>query len=344
MKFIITNAFKDKKKYIVFYLLLQTIFILLELLLSHYEYYNYQINYVVGAKEINRGLEVIVDNENIKNMFDNIIEIKEYHPIYNNQSVTYNGNYYQINYFFRCSLKYGKIIKNEKEIVISTYLYKKMGLQEDDIGKKKIELFIGNKIYEYKIVGVTDNNKAHLFLSLIEFKSIFKSQARKYYLLVDKYPNISIVIKKLEKQKVSVSIHDADGMKEIEKIQVIQREYFYILMMLLVFLIYFIKYILKNIKKSEEKNIALLKILGYKNKTIKKIIEFRIVILITFTYLVTVTISFIINSFIEYIDILFVIKSNSVIYMLAILLNYLNSIKIIKEIKKINVLKVLEDF
>lgn len=340
MKFVITNAFRDKKKYFIFYLFFQLIFIGIFLLINTYEYYDYQINYVIGSNESNRGLEANIDNLNVEELFNNIPYIKEYYPLYNNQTAIYQNKPYQVNQIFNNKIKYGRNIEDDNEIVLSIYCFKQLNLTEKDLGNKEMKLFYNNKYYKFKIVGVTNNNHTHIYISSSSFNNIFRINPKSYYLLVDEYLNIPKTKKILEEKNISSGLYDDSYLKKIEDIKKIQKQYVYILIIITPLVIYFIKNIIKNIVLSESKNIALLKILGYKIKMIKGIVSIRLSIVILLSYIITLLISFIINFFTWQNHLLFDLKTISLIFFIIIIIK---NVYILNHKTKINVLEIMQD-
>ena len=64
---IIYSAFRNKK-YIVYTILITLLFILSYIFCLNYNYYDYQINDVLGEKEVNRGLILYYEEDNIEDL------------------------------------------------------------------------------------------------------------------------------------------------------------------------------------------------------------------------------------------------------------------------------------
>ena len=163
MKFIIFNAFRDKKKYLiflslfVFYLQFTRYFLLI-----NYKYYDYQIYEVVGKKERNRIIELNTKDISILN---EINHIDYYYPLYSNQKLILEEHTYTINAYHNENIIYGRSINDSNEIIISKLLPKSLNLKVTDLINTEINVKINNTDYKFLIVGVTDNNASQFYIN-----------------------------------------------------------------------------------------------------------------------------------------------------------------------------------
>ncbi len=337
-KLMIFSAFRNKKRYILYTTLIMLIFILCFILCINYNYYNYQINYIIGGKEINRGLVLYYENEKIQNLVNEIKYIDSFSPLYNEAKIKYNGKVYKINSNFQKNIIYGKNIEKDDELIISMLFFKNMGLEESDIGNTSINLLLKGKNYKFLIVGVTDDNHCHFYINNDSVENILELCPSKYYLLVNSYNNVSKVIKSLTDKDYFVEYYDSGGLYEIEDVQSAKKTYLYLCLLIIICLMIFFKSIINNIVTSETKNISLYKAIGFKNKYIKNIIIKRIAIILNFSYLLalglTLIVSILINK--QYITLLSSFIYVSVINILGILILMLSGFNISKKVKKIN--------
>ena len=332
MRKIVLSAFRNKNKYTLYGIMLFIIFVFSYIIIFVYENYAYQIKNVLGAKEINRGL--VVYGTDLDDFIKENKEITISYPIYNNLII----DKITINVYRDYDLLMGKkAIKND-EIVISKYFYNILNLNEEDIlEEKKIKVIDSY----YKIAGVTSNNSINIFMTENNFKSLDNVTFNKYYLLVDKYINVTKIQEKLLDLGYASELNDSSGLLEIEKIMEVQQIYKYILIFCLLILVFVIYLIIKNIIKFEEKNIALLKAIGYKNKTICLILFLRIIILFFGVLLINYIPLFIINILFFHFSLAKYLVIEFILGLLVILFNlFIFRIRL----NKLNVLEILNEF
>lgn len=351
MILIIYNTFRDYKKYLLFTLLIMLSFLLMFIFLSIYDYYDYQINHVVGNKEINRGLlvDILSDTNPIK-VFNELDYIENYYPIYNNEYVIYNNKYYQVNYKFNSNdIKFGKSTLSNNEIIISYYTFLNFNLNENDIGNKVFTVTYNNKKYDLLLVGVVNNNKSQFYISLSDMENIFSLVPNEYYVLIDKYTNINKAENEFSKLGYYADIYDTTGYNEINQIKNIQKNYVYMLVGMIIISCIFINNIINNIISSEYKNIAILKAIGYRNRKIQNILLIILICLIIFSFMLISLLELIFSPLLNIImnnqlfSFIYILKSNFLILLVFILMILVNIFKIRKKVKRLNVLNALQD-
>ncbi len=77
---VVINVFRNKKKYIPFLLMFILCFLLILILSSTKDYYNYLLNDVCGSELNNRKL-IIYNTEDVLNKITKLKEIEEYYPV-----------------------------------------------------------------------------------------------------------------------------------------------------------------------------------------------------------------------------------------------------------------------
>ncbi len=335
MKLLVFSSFRDKKKTIIYTLLIILIFILSLILCINYEYYDYQINYIVGGKEINRGLVLYYDKNNIENFINNLKYIESYEPLYKESKIKNNNTTYLINSNFQKEIVYGRNIKKDNEILVSLLYLENNNLNYNDILNTNIKLTVNKNNYDFKIVGVTNDNHAHFYINNNSYERILNIKPNKYYILVNSYINVEQVINNIESKDYTVEYYDSGNLYEIEDIKIVKKKYIYLFIFLLILLMLFYKFIIKNIFNSEEKNISLYKSIGFKTKYIKNIIINKILIMLTYSYLFIFLISLIISSILnkKYLTYFIIFKYISLIYIIMIILLIFESFNMKKKIK-----------
>lgn len=347
---IIYNAFKDYKKYFLFILLFSLSFFLIFIFLSIYDYYDYQINYVIGNKEINRGLEVnTLTDSNQKETFQSLNYIENFYPLYNNERFLYQNKYYQVNYKYNTNnMKFGKSSLSSHEIILSYYCFNFLELNEEDVGNKILTVTYDNKAYDFLIVGVVNDNSSQFYITLDEMETIFSLTPNRYYVLINQYLNISKAKSEFDKLGYSSDIYDATGYAEILQIKKLQQTYIYILIFIMIISYTFVNNIIKNIIASEYKNIAILKAVGFKNKKIKQILIIRLISLVSIASLFTTIIEIIIIPLLNKIinapmfSYNYIVKMTIPVFIILIIVTLICTAQLKTKIKKLSVLEALQ--
>jgi hypothetical protein len=307
---VIFSSFRKKGKYIIYILLLFIISCFYLLIIGIDNYYSYNINEVLGKKDVNRGL--VIYNSNVDIFIESNISLN----IYRNYDLLMGSNNLE-----------------ENDVIISKFYFNILNLEENDIvSNKKIKYKINNKSIVLNIVGVTSNNKTNIYVSESLFNKISDEYPTSYYVLVDSYKNVLKVQDYLLEHGIDSELYDTSGLLEIEKLEKDRQLFKYVLYVSLISLFIVLYMIIKNIFLSEEKNIAILKAIGYKTKDICLIILSRVLILMICSYILNVLLCLILFQFNNYI-LLFVLIN---IFILVI-----NSLIYYKKIKDMNVLLIL---
>ncbi len=358
---IIFNAFKDKTKYLIYTILLFFIIVLFIIILLINEYYNFYKNEIFGSKEENRTLIVKEYDDNIIKELENNVNIEKYSANYNslefknkienNIEIDSSEENIKINIYNNEEVLKGRNNIKENEVVISQYYFMSSKLTNDDINEnKEISLYLDNKLYTFKIIGVTYENKNDIYISRELFEKINTNRSISYNVVVDKYINLNNVINKFEDQGCVVSLYSSHI--EIKNINIIQKIFNYILLFSIVIIFIALYYMIKNMFYNEEKNLAVLKSIGYKNNQLSIIIFIRILLVLIFSMIIFIAffelakyiLGFVLNNtnimlFIKSINIY---KYSVLILIVFLLILILNSLLYKIKIKKMNVFKVLD--
>lgn len=349
MKFMIFSGFRDKRRYIIYTLLFLLVILILFTLFANNGYYEYQINYVSGAKRINREIEA--EDNKLTNDIDDFIKnkkyVSEYYPVYDNIFVIYNDEVYEINYKNNQKIDFGRDIKNNSEMVLSSFGYLKLNLSEDDLGKT-FDFFINNKHYNFTFVGVTNDKKSHIYLSREVYEKIFELSPTKYNVLIDEFPNVSRAINEFESNGYYAGVIDTTGYKEIEKIREIENRFLTVFIVAFIVLFVFLSNLVKSIFNMESKNIAIYKVIGFKNSKIFKIVFSRIFLITCLSFLLAIFLNLIMLPIyslfkLKFINLFSVIKWNSYAFLVIVLFLDLNVIKFAFKIVKMDVLESFQE-
>ncbi len=358
---IIFNAFKDKTKYLIYTILLFFIIVLFIIILLINKYYNFYKNEIFGSKEENRTLIVKEYDDNIIKELENNDNIEKYSANYNslefrnknqeNIVVDSSEENIKINIYNNEEVLKGRNNIKENEVVISQYYFMSSKLTNDDINEnKEISLYLDNKLYTFKIIGVTYENKNDIYISREMFEKINTNRSISYNVVVDKYINLNNVLNKLEDQGCIVSLYSSHI--EIKNINIIQKIFNYILLFSLIIIFIALYYMIKNMFYNEEKNLAVLKSIGYKNNQLSIIIFVRIFLVLMFSIIIFIVFFELIKYIIELVlnnsnIILFVKSINVYKYSLLILIVFLtililNILFYKRKIKNMNIFKILD--
>lgn len=339
-KAIIYSIFRSKRC-VVYAILFILLFMIGYIFSVNYDYYDYQINEVIGKKEASRGLVLHYEEDDVDDLINETLYIDEYLPLYEDENAKIGKKTYKINSDFKMNIFFGRSIEKDNELIISMLYFRTMKLNESDIGNKVIDLTINGKKYTFTIVGVTDDNHSHFYLSQNFIKDVLKLKANKYYLLVNTFSNVLKAIEHIEGKGYNIEYFDLSSIYEVQEVQKAKESYLYLCALIIICLILFLIGIIKNIFASETKNICLYKTIGFKNKFIKRIMVKRIAIIITFSYFIFLimvsALSILINR--PYISILSSFKHASIIYAIEISILLLTCPFIFKKFKRINIIE-----
>ena len=312
-------------------------------ILSINSFYDYQLNEVVGARKENRLIQVGY-NETLNNYLDT--------PTFE--------NYY---YVFDIKSTVGEIpieidtyslAKDDKQINQNEVAISKNIIKDNYNLNDNITITINNKKYTFKIVEITDDNFKRVYLNYNDILKLdISDEIKPSYIniLVKQYKNVSNVIEKLNNNGINANLLDSSFQAEINELRKIQTISFNFSIFLFAILLVILFYIIKDIFNNEEKNIAILKILGYKVSYIVNILYARLSIILSITFITLFILFFIgiyLYSFVNKLYCFFLLQKfliyNLFMILIINLFIILFIVSYVKKIKKFNTIKILNDY
>lgn len=320
-------------------------------------YYKYMIDETIGMKEENRTIEILNNSQDeIKSVLTKNNNIQSFYSYYQN----FNGNIgdFIININFlpnnKLDIDIGKEISNKNEVLITkdiVELYK-----VDLIKNSNIKVTIENQSYEFKVVGIIKSGYKMMYVHdniLEEIAAKSNIDPVSYIALVKNYTSLNETISTLRNMNLSTELFDTTGQYEIDQLKKIERMSGYMIIISLFILIIMLSNIIKNIYYNEEKNISILKTVGFRDIQINLILFLRIILLIIIEFSILFIIYFILYGlfiifnnhglidFLNHTNIMFIfLKTLFANVVIACIIN----IVYIKKIKKMNILEVLNEY
>lgn len=301
-------------------IILASVFLFALLVLLIYNFYKKTFNSSVINALNNRELVVINENLDKKNE-DSLKEIKKIDGVFD-----CNIRYYSISLFeakeeymfqFDYLIKEEIIIKSGKnidellngEIILPSNLVSEYSIDD------KINFYSKDKEKEYSFtvagfyIDELGNNKIYIskeYLLKLSNELDIELPDNKYTVIVDDYDNLENVILKLEERGYSANLYDRSGIDKINSYMKVFTTLKIMIAILLVISVFILSILLNNIISTENKDISIMKLSGYKKHQILSTIFFRILVLI----LIVLGFIFIFYNF---------------IYIIVLLLNFNNS-------------------
>ncbi len=327
---IITKKSQSNKKYYLLYVI--TNVILIVLLTSHYYINNIYI-YTIKNKLQNRVLTIKCRQENINNLnkINHIISIFQYYPstiMHDN-----NNNKYILNYYNLTIAEVDTSNLSSNQVIAS-----------NSIKSNKITLYLNDEKHTFKVVEKHDNNFLNtneIIVSEEFMKKLNKNSPKnEFNIIVDDYNNINYVSKKLLNNNCEVLIQNDSNKQNISMYNFILKIFLIWEIIIVLLIINTLALLIKDIINTSSKDIALLKIYGFYNWKVLRIIvkslckeninkSLLIYIILNIVYTLLIQLKFISKSYLNYFDltiiILLVIISIQIILALISIL-YLNKI------------------
>lgn len=345
---LVFNSFIEKNRYIISALLFLLSYLSLTMLLSIYNNYEYNIKSLQN-EEINRTIEVDIDKENALSILKNNKYIETYYPMYNNKRMLYQDKNINFNTSNNVDLIKGSSIKNNNEIIISKSFSKLVKLEETNYNIK-LNFKYNEKEYSFTVVGITDNNKADVYLVEEEFQKIFNPEPSSYYVLISDYKDVKKFINQMLDKGYIANLYNATSEEELNTLINLKNTYIGIMIAIILLIFFFLCIIVKNMLQYETKNIAILKAVGYKNRIISLIMLLRLLIVNLFSYLfilfITIITHFISSSIISKynLSLLKLFYYDSIIMLIISFLIIINISIFQRKIKKLDVINTLQDY
>lgn len=267
-------------------------------------YYQYTINKTVDKKEENRTLVIlgITKEINYKELgeLEKLPHVVNIHEEYSNWNLKEEDKFFipQNNYQIS-NISLGRNIKNKKEALINKTAANDYELSIGDT------LYLNNK-YEFQIVGLTNDESAPSIYfenqTLREIAYQEKAYLSKVYLIIDEYQYLNSVIQKLSSKGYEASQNDTldQEVNTLEKIiNNIKYGLYFIIFLSIIIAFSLFNYLLKN----EAKNNALLKLIGYKNKSIVIMNFIYLLIILVMTFFIEFITYFFLKLILDFIKI-----------------------------------------
>lgn len=344
---ILISRFRDKKKFIINYLIL--LFSCLFIILSFYlfNYFEYCINKSLNKSIENKMITVeYFDTFNEQKIEDmcNLKYVVMCYEEYANWEFIVNGHNLLLDNYVNNdhTILYGRLIENKYEVIVSNYIVDNM---DYDLG----DSILYNDI-EFKVVGIVDEDLPFVYgdSETVRYIANFNNGiVSNVILFVDNYENTLDVIKKLDDIGYDSTIVGNINSSEKNLKDIIESLKFgvYIIVFISIIIIFAV---FLHINNCEKRNGALLRLLGYSTVFIS-IVDFLYHLFFGFflfifyfllyflTYIIFVNFNIYIISFDKFLELLLfimiIIMFFISIYFFYNLLNY----------KTIDVLKIIEE-
>ena len=169
--------------------------------------------------------------------------------------------------------------------------------------------------------------------------------------IIDKYENVDSVMQGL-RQSYSCNIYDTSGLYDIKVYNIITTIILTFLILITIFVYLLIMLVVNSIIDGENKDIAILKAIGYTNKHILKIIFFRVVVTNIVSYFTAIILEGIMQKIVKSLlqkilktDIVINYDAKSLLFIFigVLLICAISSLINNKKIKKINAITLLKE-
>lgn len=346
MKTVILSSFRNKNKYLIFMSLFVISFIMILVLISTKEYYQYVLDSGIGSKIENRKL-LVLNNEYFPEALDTNDYIKEYYPNTNINSV-FNNEKLLLSYLTEDELKLtsGKYISNTNEIIVPKKL--------ESYLNNNINIKVDNQEYTLKVVGISDIDNIVVSKNFLnQLIESFNLEIEYYNIISNNYNDIEKIIDLFNQNGYVSFLASDEGLSEYNELSKFIDMLYMFIYILIIFDFIFIIYIIKNIINNEKKEMAIFKAIGFSNLRINFIIISRILLMVIISSLLSLLLFIIILKIIvgilnaDYIQytLKYQYMSNYIIFILLVIsLVLLNIIYVFFNIKKVDVIKnLMED-
>jgi len=346
MKTVILSSFRNKNKYLIFMSLFVISFIMILVLISTQEYYQYVLDSGIGSKIENRKL-LVLNNEYFPEALDTNDYIKEYYPNTNINSV-FNNEKLLLSYLTEDELKLtsGKYISNTNEIIVPKKL--------ESYLNNNINIKVDNQEYTLKVVGISDIDNIIVSKNFLnQLIESFNLEIEYYNIISNNYNDIEKIIDLFNQNGYVSFLASDEGLSEYNELSKFIDMLYMFIYILIIFDFIFIIYIIKNIINNEKKEMAIFKAIGFSNLRINFIIISRILLMVIISSLLSLLLFIIILNVIvgilnaDYIQytLKYQYMSNYIIFILLVIsLVLLNIIYVFFNIKKVDVIKnLMED-
>ena len=184
-----------------------------------------------------------------------------------------------------------KLMINNQEVSLQEFLNKNITLSIN-IGDKTIDYF-GTVIGIYD---ESDNKRNVLYIPYDDLVEILYSdmdeieKINAYIIISEENYNIEKLINEIKSTGYDATIYDVNSQKEVRILNTIT-DLFFVMIIIIIFIIYIVfKTIIGNLISDDEKDISIMKSIGYSNLKLLYIYLFNIFILINISFLISLPI------------------------------------------------------
>lgn len=340
----INKIFNNKNKYIF----LISIFIFVIELLLGIGLYFYQYNEQILKKDYSSRLLTIVSTD--ENLYERINKIDGVESVYPKWVNCYVKDKYENTYVFNY------IDNDTLDIIKGKNIFM---LDKDEVIvpntsaleiKDKIEFFYNDKEYTFTVEGIYDNSLGldYFLVNDVTLEEISYQIEDRYQIVVDDYEHIEKVMEELNKENFDVNVDNVKNLDLLNKNQKIISILISFLVFLLFFMIGIILIVINDILYENQKNIAIMKVCGYKNKAIMYFILLHIVKMISCS-IFKATICFLILCLITHLfvgislSLIFIFCIGVFMYILLLFISLILVLYLLNKIKRLSVILLYKD-
>lgn len=293
-------------------------------------YYHYKIITGPGKYDENRIIHLKYDNIET---FKDLSYIETILPNYKSKTAIFLDKAITINYDYHLK---------ENEIYIN---------ENFSFNNSSIDLLIKNENNHFQVKGRTNKTNADIFISKEIFEKYFKEDVDEYNIVIDHYYNKKKFEEYLDSKEIYDYGSDTTRLAEIDELE--RQEYILTIIsfginIISIILLYFVY---KNILNNEEKDIALLKSLGYNQYQIiiyiiKELIIFAILTIILqylLIYIIKLIATIKVNNLFCYISNIRITEYLLKEIIIIIIIYFIISIESLIKIKRLNVFDSLNE-
>ncbi len=322
---------KKYKKILIIFCLFMEIMFSINLYIKYYDR-------DIVKKDINNRLLTIKSGDDISEITSNLTNIKGIESIYPKWDyyvVKAKEETYIMNYIYTNGLKVvkGKSLDNleTNEVLVSS----DSSLKLND----KIEFEHDNKVASLTIAGIYD---AKIGLDIIlanpkTMKIYSKMLENEYEIIVRDYSDVSNVVNKVSKF-YDVKIDNTKGMEILQKNEKVISILNITILFLSIITLVLIVIITDDIINENQKNIAILKSVGYKNSTIKNLVSYNLFNLLSSAFvkssIILLIICLIIHKFLVLDNWIFILLESCIFTLLVLFITFMICMLLQNKVKK----------
>ena len=346
MKTIILSFFRNKSKSFLFITLFIISFIMMLMLISSKEYYQYVLDNGIGSQIDNRKL-LVLNNDDFPKNLDKNNYIKDYYPN-TNINCEFNDDKFLLQHLTEAELNLisGKYILKKNQIIVPKEL--------ESYLNNYINIKVSNDEYTLQVVGISDIDRIVISKDFInELIENLNLDIEYYIVISNNYSDIKKIVDSFDQNGYISFLANDKSLSEYNELAKFIDMLNIFIYILIIFDFVFIIYIIKSILNIEKREIAILKAIGFSNLKVNFIIITRILLIIlisSFLALLLYVIAFsiinnILNSDYVYYTLEYKYIDNYILFiLLTILFVLLNTIYIFLSIKNVDVVNnLMED-